>query len=87
MGNHPSGSQIFRLPQLESILHKVSTHPNHLHMGMAKLHLMAMIQMLPLHKRTAMGVRPFLLGNITVEVPTESRNLLSMANVIAQSRS
>ena len=64
MGNHPSGSQIFRLPRRDCILRKVSTHPSHLHMGMAKLHHMAMIQM------------PLLLGSITVEVPSDNCDLL-----------
>ena len=82
MGNHPSGSRIFRLPRLDSILHKVATHPSHLHMGIAKLHLMAMIQMLLLllRKRTAMGVRPLLLGNIS-----KSLDLLSIPHKGAQS--
>ena len=41
-------------------------------MGMVKLRHMAMIQMLPLRKRMAMGVRPRLQGNITVVVPIEN---------------
>lgn len=85
MACHPSGSQIFRLPQLDSILRKGLTHPGHLHMGMAKLHRMAMIQMLLLlRKHTAMGIRPLLLVNITVEVHTKSRDELSISHESAQ---
>lgn len=67
-GSHPSGSQTFRLPQVDSILRKVPTRPNHLHLGMSKLRHMATTQMLLPHKHTATEVR--LLGNITVEVLT-----------------
>lgn len=74
-----SGSQIFRLLQLDSILHKGSTHPSLLHMNMAKHHRMAMIQiLLLLRKHTAMGVRPLLLVNITGEVRTKSRDVFSI---------
>lgn len=81
MGNQPHGSQIFRLPRQDSIRRKVSIHLSRLLTGMTKLHHMAMIQMLLLRKRTVMGVRPLLLGNITVG--TKSRNLLSIPHKIA----
>ena len=41
-------------------------------MGMVKLRHMAMIQMLLLRKRMAMGARPLLQGNITVVAPIET---------------
>lgn len=72
MGNHHNGSKTFRLLRQDSILRRIFTHPSHLPMDIVKLHHMAMIQMLLLRKRMAMGVRPRIQGNITVVVPIEN---------------
>ena len=71
MGNHRNGSKTFRLLRQDSILRRIYTHPSQ-PMGMVKLRHIAMIKMLLLRKRMAMGVRPRLQGIITVVVPIES---------------